>query len=146
MAISTGAHRPAGRGWARALGLLALGAVALAAGACAPRPAIQVVPAPAPAPLVSGEAERLFVVPAGTFAAELRGEPAFALPDRIRLRAGQSITIRNEDRAMHYFFDAPIAPGQSLRKTFNQPGVFGYQPGLSCSLAREGGVTIEVAP
>lgn len=36
---------------------------------------------------------------------------------------------------MHYFFDVPIAPGRSLRMTFNRAGTFRYRGALSCSIA-----------
>jgi hypothetical protein len=128
----------------RLLALAVAGAALFGLG-CVGRP--MAAPAPAAAPIqppsvVPPDVE--IVIPAGTFAAEMRGEPSFSVPARIPVVVGQGIAIRNEDRAMHYFFDAPIPPGGSLRKTFNQPGAFGYSPGLSCSVAREGGVTIEV--
>ena len=57
---------------------------------------------------------------------------------------GQSVVIRNEDEAMHYFFDAPIAPGQTLRRTFSKAGTYGYRGGLSCSLTEQRTLTVEV--
>jgi hypothetical protein len=117
---------------------------------CTPRLApIGPVPVPIngpalPAPF-AGPQDLVFVIPAGTFAAEMRGEPSFSLPSPIHVTVGQAIAIRNEDQAMHYFFDVPIAPGQTIRKTFNEPGSFGYRPGLSCSLGRDGSITVDVA-
>jgi hypothetical protein len=128
--------------------VLGLGALLLSA-ACVPAlPAGAPLPRPVAAPrqpIVSAPADVVFVIPPGTYAAELRGEPTFAVPPEIRLVSGQSITVRNDDHAMHYFFDIPIAPGQSVRKTFNQPGRYGYSPGLSCSIVRDASVSIAVS-
>jgi hypothetical protein len=109
-------------------------------------PAMGPLPAPVSAPALPAPVapDLVFVIPLGTFAAETRGEPIFSLPSTIRVAVGQAIVIRNEDQAMHYFFDVPIAPGQTIRKTFNEPGTFGYSPGLSCSLTRGGSITVEV--
>lgn len=104
-----------------AAALLAL--AVLAAGACRPGGHVRT------------PGDVTFVIPAGTAAAQMRGEPGFTLPGEIHLAAGQSIVVVNGDQAMHYFFDAPIAPGQSLRMTFNRAGVFRYRGALSCSIA-----------
>ncbi|MBI3965990.1 MAG: hypothetical protein HY329_10185 [Chloroflexi bacterium] len=88
----------------------------------------------------------VFVIPVGTLVAGMRGETVFSLPSRIDVVAGQSITVRNEDQAIHYFFDVPIPPGGSVRKTFEQSGDFGYREGLSCSIAGNANVTVVVQP
>ena len=122
-------------------------ATAVLAG-CAPTlapTAAPVIPASVPARPAPPPPDLAFVIPFGAFAAEMRGEPTFSLPSPIRVSVGQAIVIRNEDQAMHYFFDVPIAPGQTVRKTFNEPGSFGYSPGLSCSLTRDGSITVEVS-
>jgi hypothetical protein len=133
--------------------ILALLLATAALAGCGPRlspvsPVIGPEPAPISAPALPAPApvppDLLFVIPLGTFAAEMRGESSYTLPSPIRVTVGQAIVIRNEDQAMHYFFDVPIAPGQSIRKTFNEPGSFGFSPGLSCSLARDGSITVEV--
>jgi hypothetical protein len=85
-----------------------------------------------------------FVIPSGTEAALARGEPAFRFPEEIRLRAGQAIVIRNDDYAMHYFFDIPVAPGETIRKPFLRPGAFVYQGGLSCSISRTNTIRVRV--
>ncbi len=107
----------------------------------APGPAAPLAAPPPPEDVV-------FVIPPGTAAAAMRGEPAFALPKEIRLVPGGSIVIRNEDQAMHYFFDTPVAPGTTYRRTFSQAGRFGYSGGLSCSIDKGGwnGVIVDVDP
>src|SRR5438093_5658052 len=112
----------------------------LGATGCGPGPAPAVAPStasaggPAPAfrPAVSVPPDTVFVIPTGTFAAEARGEPAFAIPSEIHVALGQSIVVRNEDQAMHYFFNVPIAPGESFRKPCDRSAKRGYNPGLSC--------------
>jgi hypothetical protein len=43
---------------------------------------------------------------------------------------------RAENHAMHYFFDIPVAPCQTIRKPFPRTGEFVYHGGLSCSISR----------
>ena len=94
--------------------------------------------------VVSQPADLSYVIPLGTASAEMRGEAAFTIPAELTLVTGQSIVIRNDDQAMHYFAEVPIAPGQTLRKTFGRPGAFGYGGVLSCSIAERKTVTITV--
>jgi hypothetical protein len=85
-----------------------------------------------------------FVIPTGTEAALDRGEVAFQFPEEIHVAAGHSVVITNHDVAMHYFFDIPVAPEQSIRKTFPRSGVFVYQGGLSCSISRSNAIRVNV--
>src|SRR5262249_61119287 len=86
-----------------------------------------------------------FVIPAGTEAALERGDlAAFHFPDPIQVQAGQSVVVTNHDHAMHYFFDMPIAPGETIRKPFPRPGMFVYDGGLSCSLSGHGAIMVHV--
>jgi hypothetical protein len=104
--------------------IVILAAAGLAAG-CAPERA-----RPMPA-------DAAYTIPAGTARAQSDGRPSFTLPESIDLLVGQSITVRNDDQAMHYFFDVPIAPGQTYRRTFGQPGQFVTVGGMSCSIVAE---------
>ena len=45
---------------------------------------------------------------------------------------------------MHYFFDIPVAPGQTIRKVFPRSGEFVYQGGLSCSISRSNTIKVRV--
>jgi hypothetical protein len=85
-----------------------------------------------------------FVIPSGTEAALDRGEPAFHFPDEIAVQVGRSVVITNQDYAMHYFFDIPVAPGQTIRKPFPRVGEFVYQGGLSCSISRSNTIKVRV--
>jgi hypothetical protein len=88
----------------------------------------------------------MFVIPPGTAAAEMAGEPTYALPPRVNVAVGQPVVIRNDDRAMHYLFDSPIAPGQTFTKVFNTAGEFRYAGAMSCSIApdKKTGVIFDV--
>jgi len=123
------------------LGLLAL-LVVLGAASCAPAPST-------PSPVTEGRGMAAnpdvdFVIPAGTQAALERDEPAFQFPDVIHLQSGQAVSITNHDYAMHYFFDLPIAPGQTVRKVFPRAGVFVYQGGESCSIGHGSTIWVHV--
>jgi hypothetical protein len=98
----------------------------------------------APPPASGAGNDVVFVIPVGTEAALERGEPAFQFPERIDVRAGSSVVITNQDRAMHYFFDIPVAPGQTIHKVFARPGEFVYQGGLSCSISRSNAIKVRV--
>jgi hypothetical protein len=86
-----------------------------------------------------------FVIPDGTESALDRGEPAFQFPQEIDVPAGQSVVITNHDYAMHYFFDIPVAPGQTIRKAFPRAGSFVYQGGMSCSISRTNTIKVRVS-
>ncbi len=117
----------------RYLAVAALAVALLAAGACLPSRPIGTPP------------DITFVIPTGAAAAQMRGEAIFTLPSELHLVAGQSVVIANNDQAMHYFFDVPIAPGHSLRMTFNRVGIFRYRGALSCSIASgDSGLTVIV--
>jgi hypothetical protein len=90
--------------------------------------------------------EVLFVIPAGTAVAQMRGEGGVVIPPVIDIAAGGAVVVRNEDQAMHYFFAQPIAPGQTLRKEFPTAGTFGYTSILSCSVGGLESVTVNVKP
>jgi hypothetical protein len=87
-----------------------------------------------------------FVIPPGTEAALERDEPAFRFPDAIRLQPGRAVSVTNQDYAMHYFFDMPVAPGQTVRKVFPRTGVFVYHGGESCSIGQGSTIWVQVEP
>jgi hypothetical protein len=99
----------------------------------------------APSDRASDVSDVTFVIPAGTEAALERDDAAaFHFPDPIQVQAGQTVVITNHDHAMHYFFDMPIAPGETIRKPFPRPGMFVYDGGLSCSLSGHGAIMVQV--
>jgi hypothetical protein len=116
-------------------GVLAAGLLVLLATACTAAP-----PRTPPAAPV----DVTFVIPPGTEAALERGEPGFQFPEQIDLQAGQSVVITNHDYAMHYFFDIPVAPDQTITKPFPRAGAFVYQGGLSCSISRTNTIKVNV--
>ncbi|MGE3910797.1 MAG: hypothetical protein AB7K36_15675, partial [Chloroflexota bacterium] len=78
---------------------------------CAARPAPLGGPAPTTLP-----PDLVFVIPPGAESADQRGAPIFQIPSDLTVVTGQSVVIQNNDHAMHYFAEAPIAPGQTYRK------------------------------
>ena len=106
--------------------------------------AVLLVVACSPSAPVTATADVAFVIPSGTEAALERGETAFQFPDEISVQAGRSVVITNQDFAMHYFFDIPVAPGQTIRKPFPRAGEFVYQGGLSCSISRSNTIRVRV--
>jgi len=124
----------------RCMLLFVVGLMALLGMGCAASPTSQA--AAAPASRVG--ADVVFVIPNGTEAALERGDPAFQFPDKIDVEVGSSVVITNQDYAMHYFFDIPVAPGQTIRKPFPRRGEFVYQGGLSCSISRSNTIKVQV--
>src|SRR5262249_57804809 len=88
----------------------------------------------------------VFTIPLGTAQAELRGEARPILPQPLELKVGQRVVIRNDDQAMHYFFELPVAPGQELVKSYDQPGRFTYSGIRSCSVGGISSLSVEIAP
>jgi hypothetical protein len=111
---------------------------ALAGCGAASQPTASETPAGPPSDLV-------FVIPRGTAVAGMRGQATFSFPTPIQVQAGQGIEVKNEDQAMHYFFDMPVAPGQTVRKVFTHAGSFMYSGGLSCSVASMSSIRVVVA-
>ncbi len=91
-----------------------------------------------PPPLVLG-------IPAGTYAAELRGEP-MAFPSTIRLAVGQQLVVTNNDQAIHYIANHAVLPNRTITASFATVGEYRFSGGQSCSLNRSGGVLILVEP
>lgn len=111
-------------------------AVTLALGGCSPA----AVP-----PIPARPADLIFVIPRGAAEAEMRGEESVPIPSPIHLRVGQRVVIRNDDHAMHYFFEAPISPGETLTRAFPEPGRFIYSGMQSCSLTHATSLVVEVS-
>jgi hypothetical protein len=121
-----------------ALRVVRVAVLVLALAACA-APAR---PAAPPAP----PSDVVFVVPRGTAEAELRGEDLLEIPSPIQLVAGQRVVFKNEDVAMHYFFQQPVAPGQTLERTFDRPGAYTWSGVLSCSIGKATSLRVVVSP
>ncbi len=81
-----------------------------------------------------------FVVPAGTYDAILRQEKVTIMPDELRLKVGDVVTIRNEDR-----YDTSIGPyfvkaGGTLELRYGTPGVFE----ADCTISGSGRLVVVV--
>lgn len=87
----------------------------------------------------------VFVIQPGDLAKHMRGEIDELVPERIELVAGQSIVIHNHDQALHYFLSEPIWPGETLVKTFDEPGTYRYDGAFTCSIGKLTTLTIHVS-
>lgn len=68
-----------------------------------------------------------FVVPAGTAARLAAGEKVVVMPDRVELRVGDSLSIRNEDTVDQSVGPFFVGAGNTVRYTYGKPGTFeGY--------------------
>lgn len=94
-----------------------------------------------PAPQANVE----FVIERGALARQLRGDTQELLPPEIDLMLGQSIVIHNQDQALHYFLSTPVWPGETLTKTFTEPGTYRYSGAFTCSIGSGSGLTVNVA-
>jgi hypothetical protein len=112
-------------------GVLLLGALAWAALApLAPRP--------------PAARELLYVIPKGAAALGARGDGPFGLPAELHLQLGvrDILVLRNEDDREQQLGPVVLAPGQTYRLPFHQPGALQ----LACSFHQGIGVVIYVAP
>lgn len=87
----------------------------------------------------------VYIIEPNTMARQLRGENIDLIPSEIQVQQGQTIEIRNDDHAVHYFLSSSIWSGQTLRKTFNEPGTFRYSGAFTCSIGERPSLTIVVS-
>ena len=94
------------------------------------------------APLPSMPRERVYVIPKGTAARQVRGEHVTPLPSRIRLLLGVQdvLVLRNEDDAPQSFGPIELRAGQTYRVPFQVPATFDF----ACSVHEDGQVAIVV--
>ena len=82
------------------------------------------------------------VVPMGAAEAVAAGRRASTLPDRLELRRGDTLVVRNEDRVVHRIGASDVPVGHTVRIVVT-PALFGTA-GLLCSFHPSG--SIGVAP
>jgi hypothetical protein len=80
------------------------------------------------------------VVPAGTAEQQAAGETIELMPSNLDLRVGDTLRITNDDTVVQTVGPYTVAPGQTLRQTFTEPGEI---TGI-CSLSESGEVTITI--
>lgn len=91
--------------------------------------------------LGSLRAEHLVVeVPLGTAARLAAGENVELLPQRLELKVGDRLEIRNHDTEAHEVGPYTVPAGQTLVQSFSSPGVLQG----ACSLHPDGEVVIVV--
>jgi hypothetical protein len=96
------------------------------------------------APRPAAARELLYVIPKGAAALGARGEGPFGLPAQLHLQLGirDILVLRNEDDRPQQLGPVVLAPGQTYRLPFHQPGALQ----LTCSFHQRIGVIIFVAP
>ncbi len=101
----------------------------------------------APPPLAPTAIPDLTItIPPGAALAEMSGAVSVAIPTTLRVVVGQRIVVRNDDQAMHYFLERPIAPGDTLVQSFATAGRFRFAGMRSCSVGQISTLTVEVLP
>jgi hypothetical protein len=97
--------------------------------------------APAPVP---AEREQPFVIPEGTWARRMAGDPVEILPQRVRLTLGINdvLLLTNHDDVPQTFGPALLMPGQSFRLPFERASEYQF----ACSAHASGQMTIIVDP
>jgi hypothetical protein len=95
-------------------------------------------------PLSPSARELLYVIPQGTAARSARGEASPGLPSDVHLRLGirDILVLRNDDESAMQLGPIRLAPGQTYRLAFHQPGVLQ----LACSFHQGIGFVIFVDP
>ena len=97
----------------------------------------------APVP-VAANREQPFVIPEGTWARRVSGDPVDILPQRIRLTLGVNdvLFLKNQDTVPQTFGPALLMPGQSFRLPFEHASEYQF----ACTAHTSGQMTIIVDP
>jgi hypothetical protein len=95
-------------------------------------------------PIELAQRERLFEIPAGTYARRMAGDAVEILPPRIRLTLGLDdiLHVRNLDTVPQAFGPTVVMPGQSFRMPFDRAAEYQFV----CSAHASGQLTIAVEP
>jgi hypothetical protein len=75
------------------------------------------------------------VIPPGAAADQKVGGRGYQMPDVIRLTAGDTIVLRNDDTAPHMILYAFLMPGETHERTFTTPGSEVYSSGCGVHAA-----------
>lgn len=96
------------------------------------------------APISAGPREKLFEIPAGTYARRAAGDKAEVLPAEIRMTLGVQdvLVVRNLDKVPQTFGPVLIMPGQSFSMPFGVPGDVQFE----CTAHASGHLRIVVDP
>lgn len=86
------------------------------------------------------------VAPAGAFDRVAAGSHDLDLPPVLRMRVGQTIEIRNDDRLTHILLGEVVPPGQIVRRTLTQPGIEVYAAGCAAHVSGTGMTSLIVSP
>lgn len=96
------------------------------------------------APIPAGPREKLFEIPAGTYARRAAGDKTEVLPAEIRMTLGVQdvLVVRNLDKVPQTFGPVLIMPGQSFSMPFGVPGDVQFE----CTAHASGHLRIVVDP
>lgn len=88
--------------------------------------------------------EEVFVIPKGTWARRMAGDPVEILPEEIRLTLGirDVLVLRNQDEVPQIFGPTLMMPGQSFRLPFAHASSYQF----ACTAHASGQMTIQVDP
>jgi len=95
-------------------------------------------------PLPSDSREAVYVIPKGTWARRMAGEPLDILPQELRLvlDVRDVLVLRNQDDVPQVFGPVLIMPGQSFTMPFRQVATYQF----ACSLHVSGQLSVIVEP
>jgi hypothetical protein len=85
-------------------------------------------------------------VPAGTAEASAASIHGFSLPPVIRLKMGQTLSVRNEDSVTHVILGLRVLSGQSAARTLEQSGYEVYSAGCAAHATAPEMTTLIVSP
>ena len=96
------------------------------------------------APVDAESREQLYVIPKGTYARRMAGEPLDILPPVLRLTLGVKdiLVLRNDDDVPQLFGPVLIMPGQNFKLPFQRASTYQF----ACSLHVNGKLDVIVAP
>lgn len=97
----------------------------------------------APVP-TSAAREQPFIIPEGTWARRMAGDPVDILPQQIRLTLGINdvLLLKNQDTVPQTFGPALLMPGQSFRLPFELASEYQF----ACTAHSSGQMTVIVDP
>ena len=95
------------------------------------------VPASLPAPVVVPDrpvdGKIAFTIPAGAAEAQFNGGSPYMMPSVIRLRAGDSVVVTNDDAYPHMILNALAPAGETTTITFDTPGTQAFSSGCTAN-------------
>lgn len=76
-----------------------------------------------PAPIVGADGSVTYVIPAGTWARKKAGETIAVIPEKITIKVGQKLILRNEDSGAHIAGPFFVGAGETSTYSSTEPKV-----------------------